>query len=150
MPTTIAPADEACEALVARINAAGAAYTLPTAATYSYQEVEGLEEITGLRVDVVPISEKVLDQTLDGANYSSHQIRIVIRKQVTDTTPTTIKPLTLIRRQIFERLDNWDSSDKRVRVWDASIEDDESPSKVDLRDKQLYRASILLRVEVAP
>lgn len=147
--TTIAPADEACEALVARINAAGAAYTLPTPATYSYQEVEGLEEITGLRVDVVPMSEQVTNERLDGSNYSSHQIRVVIRKQVTDVTPTTVKPLTLIRRQIFERLDNWDSSDRRVRVWEASIEDDESPNKTDLRDKQLYRASILLRVEVA-
>ena len=147
--TTIAPADEACEALVTRINAGGAAYTLDVPAEYSYQEVDCLEEITGLRVDVVPISEKVLNERLDGNNWSSHQIRILIRKQVADVTPTTVKPLTLLRRQIFERLDNWDSTDKRVKVWEASIEDDESPSKPDLRDKQLYRASILLRVEVA-
>ena len=148
MPTTIAPADEACEALVARINAGGAAYTLPTAATYSYQEVEGLEQITNLRVDVVPMSETVLDERLDGTNPSSHVITVVMRKQVADATPTTVKPLTLIRRQLFEWLDNWDSSDRRVRVIQADMDDSEKLIKTGLNNLLLFSTFITLKVEV--
>ena len=150
MPTTIAAADEACEALVTRINAAGSGYTLSPAAEYSYEEIDPLEQVSGTRVDVVPNLQRGQSVRLDGLDASIHEIRVWIRKQCPDLAPTTIKPLTLLRQQIMEWLDNWDSSNKRVRVWDSENEDLEQPVKEQLRLNNLFVACIVLEVHVEP
>lgn len=148
--TTIAPADEACEALVVRINSASAPYTLTTAATYSHQEIDPLEEITGLRVDVVANTELQLSERIDGLDDTQHEIRVWIRKQLSDFDTATVKAMTLLRKNVADWLDNWDSSDKRVRVWDSESEDLEQPIKTALRERQMFVAVIVLVVRVSP
>jgi hypothetical protein len=61
---TIAPSDEACQAIVDRINA-GTTYTLPVPATYGRVIFADMETITGFSCDVVHLSEQQLNETLD-------------------------------------------------------------------------------------
>lgn len=147
MSLTIAPATEACEALVAQINA-GTAYTLERLAAYSRVEVDPLEEIDGLRIDVVAVEETQLNETLAIEDRSSHRIAIWIRSRLDDVQPETIDALALLVRQIYQRVNNFTSADRRVTVWETDEETRMNPDKALLDQMRLFVASIVLRVEV--
>lgn len=147
MPVTVAPSTEACLALVERINA-GTAYSLDVVAEYSRVKVTPLESLDGLRIDVVAGDETQLSETLDVEDRSSHKITIWIRDKLTDLLPETIDARCLLARQIFQRVNNWDSADRRVRVWETDEETQLTPNKDDLHQFNAFVAVIVLRVEV--
>lgn len=145
---TIDPSIEACQAIVARINATGSAYYRDLDAQYSEQLIDPLEEITGLRIDVCTEESETLEETIDLENRSSHQLRVWIRDKINDQSNNSIDPLKLLVRQLFQRLNNYDTSDKRVRVWNCDNDQKASPEKEVLQRAGLFVASLLLRVEV--
>lgn len=149
MPTTISPSDEACQALVARINSA-ITYTLPQPAAYADEVIDELSEVTGLRVDVVEETSQQLRETLDPLEPTSHIIRIWVRDKLPDMDAATVAPRKLVTRKVFERVNNFDSADGRVRVWSAGEDRGEIPGKWCLVKDLFFRAYIELRVEVAP
>jgi hypothetical protein len=144
MTLTISPADEACQAIVARINSGGE-YSLSLDAHYSRTEIDLLEEIDRLRVDVVAVSETQPNDQLDANENSSHKIQVIIRSK---TTSKDVQDLALIVRQVFLRLDNFSSSDRRVCVWECDVEEKENPVKSLLNDANLFVSIVNLRVEV--
>lgn len=147
MPVTIAPSAEACQALVDRINT-GTLYRLPTPAEYSRKVIDALEEVSNLRVDVEAFDEVQLNETLTVEDATSHTIRVWVRERLADKEPETIDRTMLVLRRIFQRLNNWDSANRRVRVWEADINAKETPDKSALRDLQQFVGYITLRVEV--
>lgn len=147
MAVTIAPSTEAMQAIVARINSA-TTYCLAVVAEYRETLVDPLEEITDLRCDVVSESEEQLVETLAIEDRTSHVIRIWLRKKLDNLTPDEIDPLKLLFRQIFQRVNNYDTTDRRVTVWECDIEPKEVPLKDFLQQAGLFVASIVLRVEV--
>ena len=147
MTVTVAPSTEACLALVDQINA-GTAYVLERPAEYSRLEVLPLEEVSTLQVDVVAVDEEQLSETLDIEDRTSHKIVIWIREKLRDLTPETIDDRCLLVRQIFQRVNNFDSTDRRVRVWEVDEETRITPDKNLLNTMQLFAVSIVLRVEV--
>ena len=144
---TIDPSIEACTRLVQRINSGGA-YSLDVHAEYTELLIDPLEEIEELRIDVTTVESETLNETLTVEDRTSHQIRVWIRAKVDDFTNATIDPLKLITRQVFQRVLNYDSTDRRVRVWECANENQEEPIKPTLRNAGLFVASIILRVEV--
>ena len=147
MAVTIAPSTEAMQAIVARINSA-TTYCLAVVAEYRETLVDPLEEITDLRCDVVSESEEQLVETLAIEDRTSHVLRIWVRKKLDNLTPDEIDPLKLLFRQIFQRVNNYDTTDRRVTVWECDIEPKEVPLKDFLQQAGLFVASIVLRVEV--
>lgn len=147
--TVLAPSDEACIALVARINS-GTDYVLDVDATYSREIVEPLEEIDGIRVDVVADTEVGQSDRLDGLDTSLQTIRVWVRAKMSDQLNETYQDLALLRKQIVDRLDNWDSSDRRVRVWDSENDELEQPLKAAARQMGLFVACVILQVQVQP
>lgn len=147
MAVTIAPSTEAMQAIVARINSA-TTYCLAVVAEYRETLVDPLEEITDLRCDVVSESEEQLVETLAIEDRTSHVLRIWLRKKLDNLTPDEIDPLKLLFRQIFQRVNNYDTTDGRVKVWECDIEPKEVPLKDFLQQAGLFVASIVLRVEV--
>ena len=147
MAVTIAPSTEAMQAIVARINSA-TTYCLAVVAEYRETLVDPLEEITDLRCDVVSESEEQLVETLAIEDRTSHVLRIWLRKKLDNLTPDEIDPLKLLFRQIFQRVNNYDTTDRRVTVWECDIEPKEVPLKDFLQQAGLFVASIVLRVEV--
>jgi len=147
MAVTIAPSSEAMLLIVDQINSGGA-YDLDVVARYGALIIDPLEEVTGLRVDVVGETEEQLVETLDVEDRSTHQIRIWMRKKVSSVSSDEIDQLKLIFRQIYQRVNNFDSSDGRVKVWDAEIDPIEVPIKSILQQSWLFVASLVLRVEV--
>ncbi len=147
MTVSIAPADEACLALVDRINA-GTAYILDVEAKYSRFLVDPLEEIDGLRVDLAHDVEQVQHDRLDGLDNSLHTIRVWIRAKLPDDEPESVQSFAYLRKQLVDRLDNWNSSDRRVQVWDTENEEIEQPMKDQLRQKGLFVACVVLHVQV--
>lgn len=147
MAVTIAPATEAMQAIVARINS-GDTYDLPVRATYSEQLIDPLEDLTDLRVDVVTEAEETLNETLAVEDRTSLEMRIWIRKKVTSVSCDEIDPLRLLVRQIFQRINNYDTTDLRVRVWECDYDSKEIPDKSILNQAWLFVAAIVLRVEV--
>src|SRR3990172_412899 len=123
---TIDPSIEASQALVAQINA-GTAYQLNVVAEYSEQLIDPMEEISGLRVDVCTEESETLIETLSIEDRTSHQMRVWIRSPVKDQTNDTIDPLKLLVRQIFQRLNDFDSANGRVRVWECDNDMKQSP-----------------------
>ncbi len=146
---TIAPCDEACEAIVARINSA-TTYTLPQPAEYLPVVIDQLEEVDGLRVDVVHEFEQDLQETLDIEDRTSHIIRIWIRDKLPDDSIAEVKSRNLIVRQIWQRVNNFHSANGRVKVWDIGKNRGEIPGKLMLVEAGFYKAYIELRVEVEP
>jgi hypothetical protein len=144
MTLTISPADEACQAIVAQINSGGE-YSLSLDAHYSRTEIDYLEELDRLRVDVVAVSETQPNDQLDANENSSHKIQVIIRSK---TTSKDVQDLALIVRQVFLRLDNFNSSDRRVCVWECDVEEKENPAKSLLNDANLFVSIVNLRVEV--
>lgn len=147
MSVSVDPSVEACQELVARINGGGT-YPLPVDAAYSETIIDPLEEITTTRIDVCSEESQTLKEVLKGEGRSSHQIRVWVRSKVDDSENETIDPLKLLVRQVFQRLDNFDSENGRVRVWECDQDQKQSPDKEALRTAGLFVASILLRVEV--
>jgi hypothetical protein len=147
MAVTIAPSSEAMSSIVDQINSGGA-YDLDVVARYGALIIDPLEEVTGLRVDVVSETEEQLVETLDVEDRSTHQIRIWMRKKVSSVSSDEIDQLKLIFRQIYQRVNNFDSSDGRVKVWDAEIDPIEVPIKSILQQSWLFVSSLVLRVEV--
>lgn len=149
MTATLAPEDEACTALVDRINT-GTDYALAIDAKYTRVLVDPLEEIESLRVDVVHDTAGGERERLDGLDESRHTIRVWIRDNLEGETPEAWQQAALLRTQLLARLDNWDSSDRRVRVWNAENEELEQPVKEMARKLGLFIASIVLDVRVEP
>ena len=147
MAVTIAPSTEAMQAIVARINSA-TTYCLAVVAECRETLVDPLEEITDLRCDVCSESEEQLVETLDIEDRTSHIIRIWLRKKLDNLTPDEINPLKLLFRQIFQRVNNYDTADKRVTVWECDTDLKEIPVKDILQQAGLFVASLVLRVEV--
>lgn len=149
MAATIAPSVEAAQAIVDRINAA-TTYALEVVAQRQEVIVDHLEEVNELRVDVVHEEETELEDTLNVEDRTSHEIRIYVRSKVADMTPDNIDPLKLLTRQIFQQVNNYDSSDGRVRVWQCDVEPRAAADKELLRQHGIFVAAIMLRVEVEP
>ncbi|GEM_PF-1043157 len=147
MAVTIAPSVEAMQAIVARVNT-GTLYSLDLTAVYTDEAIDPLEEITRLRVDVASDTEEQLEETLDLEDRTSHQINVWVRAKVRNTLPASIDPLKLIVRQIYQRLNDYDTADLRVKVWQAQILGGQIPDKAILRQSLLFVAAIGLRVEV--
>ena len=147
MAVTIAPSVEAMQAIVDRINT-GETYCLDLAAKRSETLVDPLEEISELRCDVVSESEEQLVETLDVEDRTSHIIRIWLRKKLSYITPDEIDPLKLLFRQLFQRVNNYDTTDGRVKVWECEVDSKEVPIKDFLQQAGLFVASVVLRVEV--
>lgn len=147
MAVTIAPSVEASQAIVDAINDSST-YCLEVVAERLEMAVDPLEEVTTLRVDVVHETEEQLEETLDVEDRTSHQIRIWVRKKVSAVTPDELDPLKLLVRQLFQRVNNFNSADARVKVWQSEIEGNQVPDKEILKQTWLFVAVILLRVEV--
>tara|TARA_R110000868_G_scaffold25944_1_gene100514 strand:- start:3834 stop:4292 length:459 start_codon:yes stop_codon:yes gene_type:complete len=147
MAVTIAPATEAMQAIVDQINGGGA-FELAVAATYSENIVDPLEEITALRVDVVSETEEQLNETLDIEDRTSHLIRVWVRKKMSPENQDQIDYLKLLHRQIFQRLNNFDSLDGRVKIWEIENDAKECPIKSILQQLGVFAATLVMRVEV--
>lgn len=149
MAVSIAPSVESTQAIVDRINS-GTAYELDIVAERVEQAVDPLEEVKTLRVDVVHETEEQLEETLDVEDRTSHEIRIWVRKKVSSVSNDDLDPLKLLVRQLFQRVNNFDSSSGRVKVWQCELEGKQVPDKDILQQAWLFVASIVLRVEVEP
>ncbi len=147
MAVTQAPSIEACEAIVARINS-GEAYCLDLRAKYTEQIIDLLDTLRETRVDVVPEEEEQLDETLDLENRTSHVIRVHVRRKVDAVESDDVQAFKLLVRQIFQRVNNYDTANGRVKVWECDLESKQVPDKAILQQNLLCLASILLRVEV--
>jgi hypothetical protein len=145
MAVTQSPSTEAMSAIVEQINS-GTAYELAVTASYSETIDDELEDIPNLRVDVIQEEEEQLNETLDMEDRTSHMIRVWIRKR----TPSQddIDAVKLIVRQIWQRVNNFNSSSGRVKVWECDMDPKEVPNKTILKQSGLFVASMLMRVEV--
>ena len=145
---SIPPSTEAMDQIVRRINSAEA-YCLPVSSSYTEVLTDNLEDLVQLRVDVVQDSEQQLDETIDSEGRTSHIIRIRVRQSgVRDQV--RVDQLKLLVRQLWQRVNNWDSSDGRVRVWETDMNFEEVPTKRNLKEEEVFDASVLMRVEVEP
>jgi len=147
--STLAPSTEAVNTIVARINA-GTTYTLDLKAEARELIVDPTEEVTELRVDVCHESEQQLFETLDAVDNMQHAIRIWVRKKVADITPQELNPLRLLCRQILRQVDQYVTTDWRVRVWQAGFETQEVADKAVLYSQRMFVASISCEVQVKP
>ena len=147
--STQAPSTEAVNAIVARINA-GTTYNLDLKAEARELIVDPTEEVTELRVDVCHESEQQLFETLDSVDNTQHAIQIWIRKKVADITPQELNPLRLLCRQILRQVDQYVTTDWRVRVWQAGFETQEVADKAVLYSQRMFVASISCEVQVKP
>ena len=144
---TVAPAVEAMLAIRDRINS-GTAYVVELVAEYSELQVDELESVDGLRVDVTSEDEVQLVETLAVEDRTSHNLRIWIRSPLERRDNDEIDPLKLVVRQIYQRVNNYDSADGRVRVWTCDIESKQNPEKPMMNQQGLFVSSITLRAEV--
>lgn len=147
--STLAPSTEAVNVIVARINA-GTTYNLDLKAEARELIVDPTEEVTELRVDVCHESEQQLFETLDAVDNTQHAIRIWVRKKVADITPQELNPLRLLCRQILRQVDQYVTTDWRVRVWQAGFETQEVADKAVLYSQRMFVASISCEVQVKP
>jgi len=147
--STLAPSTEAVNAIVARINA-GTTYNLDLKAEARELIIDPTEEVTELRVDVCHESEQQLFETLDAVDNTQHAIRIWVRKKVADITPQELNPLRLLCRQILRQVDQYVTTDWRVRVWQAGFETQEVADKAFLYSQRMFVASISCEVQVKP
>jgi hypothetical protein len=75
-------------------------------------------------------------------------MRIWIRVKVEQFNEEDVEPLKLLTRQIFQQINNFNSSDNRVKVWECDYEQIDKPLKTALLQTGVFVSSILLRVEV--
>lgn len=151
MAVEIAPSVEAMQALCDRINS-GDSYVFDVGAEYTEQQIDTLEDIVdqGVRIDVVTEEEEQLNESLLTEDRTSHQIRIWIRKKLDDLTPASTDPMKLLHRQVFQRVNNWNSANGRVKVWETDYDPKQVPDKAMLNQMSLFLSSIAVRVEVEP
>jgi hypothetical protein len=148
MTITIDPSIEACQALIARINSGNYGIAFSDA-EYMEEIIDPLENVTShVMVTVVPVTEEQRVETLAVTDVTSHEIRIYVRSKLTNIEPRAIDDLKLFTRQVFDRCNNYDTTDKRVRVWECDQDAKQKPDKDALRDRGVFLASIILRVEV--
>jgi hypothetical protein len=143
---TVSAAKEACDAIVDRINT-GTAYTLAVYATTA-EEFHDDTTTMGeeLHVDVVPLSEQQLSETLATEDRTQHIIAVEIRQRMTAIDQQLVNNLKLTTRQIFQRLNNYDLASGRVRVWEISAAAEESPNRQLLAAHLVFRTRLTLRV----
>lgn len=150
---TTPPSVEAMTAIRDRINS-GTAYVLAVNAVYTEQLIDELEHIRELRVDVVCEAEQQLNETLAIEDRTNHPLRIWVRAPMPRQTNEEMTPLKLLVAQLFQRVNDFVSADRRCVVWDCGIEPDgqprQVPDKMILKQNNLFVASIPLRVEVEP
>lgn len=144
---TIAPQVEAMIAIRDRVNT-GETYCLPIRAEYTDLIVDPLEEILGYRVDITEESSETLNETLDVEDNTSHLIRIWIRRKLDGRTQGQVDQAQLLARQIFQRVNDYNTTDRRVMVWECDYEQLDKPLKEQLRTLGIFLEAILLRVEV--
>ena len=148
MPAVVvSPSEEALTALVDQINSGGE-YSLVVDATALDNIIDPLEEITELMVDVTEESAEHLTETLDVENRTTHIIRVWIRKKLYVTIEGEVNELKLLASQLFQRLNNFNSDDGRVKVWECEYDPKQVPDKAYLNQSNLFVSSILCRVEV--
>lgn len=147
MTVTISPADEACQALVDQINGGGE-YPLAIGAEYGRLQVDKLEEIDRLHVDVIHEQGTQLAETLAIEDRTSHQIAVYIRDKLPDLSAEAVALRSLIARQVFQRVNNFDSADGRVKVWQLDPDSDIEPDAEILRQYRLFVVKLVFRVEV--
>lgn len=148
MSLTIAPSDEACQAIVARINSgSGITYTLASAAEYFYQKDDNIQRLSSLTVDVIHLGERDLGDTLDVETRTSHDMQIWIRQKLPGAIATaSVAAVKLVARQIFQRVNNYATS--RVRVWECGEEQEDGADRSVLRQDGVVSLMIPLRVVV--
>lgn len=146
MTVTIAPSTEACQALVDRINTG--TYAIG-AVDVSYGELltDMLESMKYVRVDVLTIDEEQLNETL-GDDRTSHNLKLVIRAKLKSDSQQQIDDLKLFVRELYERVNDWDSADGRVRVWECDLDTKANPDKDSLNNAGVFKTSVDMRVEV--
>ena len=145
---TISAAQEACTAIVDRINA-GTTYALSISATFREEYLDDLTTMGDeLLVDVVPISEQQLTETLAVEDRTQHIIGVEIRKKFTAIDQQLVNDLKVTVRQIFQQLNNYNLSSGRVRVWEASQPEMENPNRQLLASHLIFRSRVVLRVIV--
>ena len=144
--STIAPSTEALQAIAARINA-GTAYTLDLKAEARELAIDPLEEVTELRVDVCHESEQQLFEQIDSEG-TEHTLRIWIRKKVAALSGDELNPLRLLCRQILQQVDQYDTQDRRVCVWQSGFESQEVADRTMLYQQRIFVASVIVRVRV--
>jgi len=147
MAVTISPSTEACEALVAQINA-GTLYTLHVAAVIAEQFSDDQQDMDELAVDVVTLDSEQLEETLDLEDRSTHTIGIEVRKRLENDDQVYVDDLKLTVQQIFQRVNNFRSTAGRVRVWNVADVKNENPNKQLLAEGLVFRSRLTLRVEV--
>lgn len=152
MTVTTAPSAEACQVIVDRINSgSGGTYTLPSVATYTYELSEDCKEVgSALRVTVLHETEKDLDQTIETEQRTSHELRVLIRKRLSEKTNANINAVKLVARLIFQRLIAAATDTSRVKLWECNWEESAEPDKTLLREHGICSVGIALRVEVEP
>jgi hypothetical protein len=134
-------------AVVDQIND-GTAYTLDVCAVATELLIDPLEEITGLRVDVVCETSEQLTETLAVEDRETLMIRCWVRAKLDSLESDVIEPYKLLARQLFQRLNNFKSVDGRVKVWECEADPKQIPDKTYLNTMGLFVTSILMRVEV--
>ena len=144
---TIAPSDEACQALVAWINAGGA-YTLPSPCTYSYLTVEELGDVTALTVDVTHVSGKQLNDSLSREDPSEQTLIVWVRDKLPSQAVAEIAARNLIFQQIYQRVNAYRVTSNRVMVRQCGYDDVENPDKDLIPTQLLYKAGITVKAEV--
>lgn len=149
MTTSIDPTTEALQAITDRINS-GTAYELSVAAQYGDDLTDELSDLDVVQVGVAEIAHQQLEETLATTERTSHDIHVVVRQKVATPNQEYVDRLKLLTRQIFERLNNFDSADGRVRVWECQTGAEGIPDRTALKQDATFVARIRLRVEVEP
>jgi len=149
MPVTQSPSSEAMSAVVDRINS-GEAYDMDIAASYTESIIDVLEELEGLRIDVVCEGEQQLAETLDVEDRTQLMVRVFVRQKVRSIQNDEIEPLKLLVRQLWQRLNNYDTPNGRVKVWSCDPDPKEVPIKAILNTNWLFVATLALVIEVEP
>ena len=147
MAVTIAPSTEACEAIRDRLNSGGA-YALHFEAGIAEQFADEQAAMEGLMVDVVPGDEVRLAETLDIEDRTQHTIYIEVRKKLDDNEQEQVDEVKLTTAQIYQRVNDYDLSTNRVRVWQCDEVKGERPNKRLLSESLIFRTRIALTVLV--
>lgn len=149
MAVTQSPADEACTAVVDRINAS-VLLPLDVEAKFQSEVIDQLEKQKELRIDVVHESEIQLEDTLETEDRTSHSVLVWIRKPCKGTYSAAVEALRLVARQVYQQLNNHLTGDARVRVREVSFDENENPQRQPLRELGMFISVVRCRVEVKP
>lgn len=144
---TVSPSTEVMQAIRDRINS-GEEYCLPIRAEIAEMLIDPAEEITQLRCDIVDDGEEQLMETIALEDPTSHNVRIWIRAKLATLSTDEIQPLKLLTRQVFQRINNFCSSDGRILVFDVDTDSKQTPDKAILAANRIFIAVITARIEV--